>query len=104
MKETATNEKPATPHTVRLPKFLIKEEVGLGQVVKRITASVGLRPCAGRIHTHSSSQNFRLLHQETSAPSVPLQSVLLRLSEFFFTSVPTVCAPELVHETSTSPG
>jgi len=35
------------PHRVRLPGFLIEEEVGLGDVVKRITYSMGLKPCGG---------------------------------------------------------
>jgi hypothetical protein len=35
------------PHRVRLPGFISDEDVGLGDVVKRATASVGLRPCGG---------------------------------------------------------
>ena len=36
------------PHRVRLPVFLSDEdEVGLGDVVKRATSSVGIRPCGG---------------------------------------------------------
>jgi hypothetical protein len=34
------------PYRVRLPGF-ITEEVGLGDVIKRVTASVGIRPCGG---------------------------------------------------------
>ena len=32
------NEKPTAAHTVRLPKFLVQETVGLGQMVKRLAA------------------------------------------------------------------
>ena len=32
-------------HTVQLPRLSTDESVGLGQVVKRITSSLGVRPC-----------------------------------------------------------
>jgi hypothetical protein len=35
------------PYRVRLPGFLIEEEVGLGDVVKRMTYSMGITPCGG---------------------------------------------------------
>jgi hypothetical protein len=34
-------------HRVRLPGFLIEDEVGLGDVVKRATSAVGITPCSG---------------------------------------------------------
>jgi len=43
--EPDRNEKPAR-HTLRLPRFLIGEPVGLGDIVKRITKVVGVTPCA----------------------------------------------------------
>jgi hypothetical protein len=30
---------------VRLPGFIIDEEVGVGDVIKRATSAVGIRPC-----------------------------------------------------------
>ena len=46
-----TGEKPeaAEPpaHRVRLPGFLIEEEIGLGDVIKRVTYAMGVRPCQG---------------------------------------------------------
>jgi len=33
------------PYRVRLPGFLSEEEVGLGEVIKRATATVGIKPC-----------------------------------------------------------
>jgi hypothetical protein len=36
-----------SPRTVRLPGFASEETIGLGDVVKRATASVGIRPCGG---------------------------------------------------------
>jgi hypothetical protein len=35
------------PFRVRLPGFLSDEEIGLGDAVKRVTASFGIRPCGG---------------------------------------------------------
>lgn len=35
------------PRRVRLPGFVIEEEIGLGDVIKRATTSIGLRPCGG---------------------------------------------------------
>jgi hypothetical protein len=35
------------PHRVRLPGFLIEEEMGLGDALKRVTYALGIRPCGG---------------------------------------------------------
>jgi hypothetical protein len=32
---------------VRLPGFIIDEEIGLGDVIKRATSYVGIKPCGG---------------------------------------------------------
>jgi hypothetical protein len=32
---------------VRLPGFITDEDVGLGDLIKRATSSVGIRPCGG---------------------------------------------------------
>ena len=42
-----TDQAARQPYRVRLPGFIADEEVGLGEVIKRATASVGLRPCGG---------------------------------------------------------
>jgi hypothetical protein len=34
-------------YRVRLPGFVSDEEVGLGDVIKRATSTVGIRPCGG---------------------------------------------------------
>jgi hypothetical protein len=43
------DEKPERqPHRVRLPGFIVNdEEVGLGDVVKRVTYAMGIKPCGG---------------------------------------------------------
>jgi hypothetical protein len=38
---------PHEPHRVRLPGFLIEEEIGLGDVIKRATYKMGIQPCTG---------------------------------------------------------
>jgi hypothetical protein len=35
------------PRRVRLPGFIIEEETGLGDAVKRITYAMGIKPCGG---------------------------------------------------------
>ena len=34
-------------HRVRLPGFLIEEEIGLGDVIKKTTYAMGVKPCSG---------------------------------------------------------
>jgi hypothetical protein len=42
-----TVEKVAQPrHRVRLPRFIAAEPVGLGDVVKKVTTGVGVKPCS----------------------------------------------------------
>ena len=35
------------PHRVRLPGFLIEEEIGLGDLIKKSTYAMGIKPCGG---------------------------------------------------------
>lgn len=35
------------PHRVRLPGFIVEEEVGLGDAIKRLTYAMGMKPCGG---------------------------------------------------------
>jgi hypothetical protein len=34
-------------HRVKLPGFLVEEEIGLGDAIKRVTYAMGIKPCAG---------------------------------------------------------
>ncbi len=36
-----------SPHQVRLPGFISDKEIGLGDVIKRTTAYLGIKPCGG---------------------------------------------------------
>jgi hypothetical protein len=48
-KTTATPAGDTAPpaHRLRLPGFVIEEEIGLGDVVKRATYAMGIKPCSG---------------------------------------------------------
>jgi hypothetical protein len=35
------------PYRVRLPGFLVDEEIGLGDAIKRVTYAMGIKPCGG---------------------------------------------------------
>jgi hypothetical protein len=35
------------PHRVRLPGFITGEEIGLGDVIKRASSYIGIKPCGG---------------------------------------------------------
>jgi hypothetical protein len=48
MKEETTAEPPRhARHHVRLPGFVRDDEIGFGDVVKRVTSTLGVRPCGG---------------------------------------------------------
>jgi hypothetical protein len=44
---TEVSRKEAARHNVRLPGFLTEESIGLGDLVKKVTYSVGITPCGG---------------------------------------------------------
>jgi hypothetical protein len=48
-KDVTDQPPPRQPRPVRLPGFVMpdEEEAGLGEVIKRATAAVGIRPCSG---------------------------------------------------------
>ena len=35
------------PYRVRLPGFITDQEIGLGDIIKRVTYATGMRPCGG---------------------------------------------------------
>jgi hypothetical protein len=43
----ATDETPPRPRKVRLPGFITDENIGLGDVVQRVTYAIGIKPCGG---------------------------------------------------------
>ncbi len=45
---TTETQGPSRPrHTVRLPGFVSDDQIGLGDVIKRVTYRVGIQPCTG---------------------------------------------------------
>ncbi len=41
------DKKERRPYSVRLPGFITDDEIGLGDVIKRVTSAAGIRPCSG---------------------------------------------------------
>ena len=55
--KTAVNERREQPrHRVRLPGFINDSEIGLGDVIKRATYAVGIKPC-GRCERRAAVLN-----------------------------------------------
>jgi hypothetical protein len=46
MPEEESQSEPQS-HRGRLPRFISDEEIGLGDVVKRVTYRLGIQPCGG---------------------------------------------------------
>jgi hypothetical protein len=42
-----TDRKERPTHQVRLPGFLVEEEVGLGDLIKKATYAMGIETCGG---------------------------------------------------------
>jgi hypothetical protein len=45
--EKPSSETGGQPHRVRLPGFLINEEIGLGDLINKTTYAMGIKPCGG---------------------------------------------------------
>jgi hypothetical protein len=46
-KSSPPEENSRQPIRIRLPGFITEEEIGLGDVIKRVTTTSGIRPCGG---------------------------------------------------------
>ena len=46
------------PYRVRLPGFISDEDVGLGNIIKRATSAVGIKPCGGCERRAASLDRF----------------------------------------------
>lgn len=46
MKKKPRDRSPG-PHRIRLPGFLVEDDIGLGDVIRRTTSAIGIRPCGG---------------------------------------------------------
>ena len=45
--ESTTGSMARQPYRMRLPGFVRDEDIGLGDLVKRTTASLAIKPCGG---------------------------------------------------------
>ena len=45
--EQSADSSDRPPRRIRLPGFIVDEEIGLGDVIKRATSYVGIKPCGG---------------------------------------------------------
>lgn len=53
-------ENGAKARRVRMPGFLVNDEVGLGDVLKSVTSTVGVRPCGG-CNRRAAAMNRRVV-------------------------------------------
>jgi hypothetical protein len=47
VEEEANDGQHSEPRRVRLPGFLVDQDIGLGDVIKRATYAMGIKPCGG---------------------------------------------------------
>jgi len=47
------------PRRIRVPGFLIEEEIGLGEAIKRLTYAMGIKPC-GDCDKRAAALNRRI--------------------------------------------
>lgn len=40
------NSARSQPHILQLPGFLVEQEIGLGDAIKRVTYAMGIKPCS----------------------------------------------------------
>ena len=50
MEQSQPTEQTPAPHRMRMPGFLVDEEIGLGDVVKKVTTYLGVPQCGGCAH------------------------------------------------------
>lgn len=61
---------PRPPRPVRLPGFLVEEDVGLGDALKKATTRIGIRPCGGCAR-RAAALNRRVVLTRRRPPSGP---------------------------------
>jgi hypothetical protein len=45
MPQTEDDGERPSKHTLRLPRFIVREPIGVGNAIKRVTSAVGVKPC-----------------------------------------------------------
>ena len=46
-KQNVRNKTEGSTYRVRLPGFITDQEIGLGDLIKRATSTIGIKPCGG---------------------------------------------------------
>lgn len=60
---TERRNKPERPtYRVRLPGFVTEEDVGLGDLIKRATSAVGIKPCGGCQRRAAALNRWMVFH------------------------------------------
>ena len=54
---------------LRLPGFIIEEDIGLGDAVKHITTALGIRPCRGCQERAAALNRWLVLVRSNKAPT-----------------------------------
>jgi hypothetical protein len=54
------------PHRVRLPGFILDEEIGLGDAIKRVTYAAGIKPCGGCEKRAAALNRWMVLSRRSS--------------------------------------
>ena len=49
------------PYRMRLPGFITDEDIGLGDVIKRATSTVGIQPCGGCVERAAALNRWLVL-------------------------------------------
>lgn len=58
----AMDKRERAPYRVRLPGFISDKDVGLGDVIRRATYSVGIKPCGGCEQRAAALNRWMVFH------------------------------------------
>jgi hypothetical protein len=68
MKPEDDGTAPTAPRRVRLPGFVRDEDIGLGDVIKRATYAMGIKPCGG-CERRAAALNRRIVFTGRRTPN-----------------------------------
>lgn len=54
------------PHRIRLPGFITDDEIGFGDVIKRTTSYMGIRPCKACEHRAAALNRWLVFTNRTA--------------------------------------
>jgi len=62
-RRTESEQMERQPYRVRLPGFLVEEEIGLGDAIKRLTYATGIKPCSGCESRAAALNRWLIFHR-----------------------------------------